>query len=64
MLENIADFFNVDIDYLMGRTYKRPEFAFEELELIRRYRLADEYDRNTIWSLLERYKEDTALSAG
>lgn len=64
MLESIADLFNVDIDYLMGRTDKRPEFSLEELELIRRYRLADEFDRKTIWSLLERYKEDTAILVG
>ena len=63
-LENIADFFNVEIDYLLGRTNKKPEHSLEEKWIISLYRKADQNDREVIKHILKRYEEDTALSAG
>lgn len=37
-LESIADFFNVEIDYLIGRTNDRPQYSLEEMWIIDCYR--------------------------
>ena len=37
-LENIADFFNVEIDYLIGRTNDKPQYSLEEMWIIDCYR--------------------------
>lgn len=63
-MEAIADFFNVSIDYLVGRSDKRPEFSLEERWIIDLYRKADPHDRDTVKQVLSRYQEDTVSSAG
>jgi len=63
-METIADFFNVSLDYLVGRSDKRPEFSLEEKWLIDLYRKADQYDRDTVKQVLRRYEQDTASAAG
>lgn len=63
-LENIADFFNVEIDYLLGRTNKKPEYSLEEKWIISMYRSADQNDKDVIKQILKRYEQDTALSVG
>ena len=37
-LEMIADFFNCDIDFLIGRKNTRPEYTLEEMTIIELYR--------------------------
>ena len=59
-LEMIADFFNCDIDFLIGRKNTRPEYTLEEMTIIELYRKADDCDKATIKQVLSRYKEDTA----
>lgn len=57
MLEMIADFFNVDIDYLLGRTYKTtviPNQHFsnsttpEEFNHIKKYRALDDHGKKMV----------------
>lgn len=59
-MEQLADYFNVDIDYLYGRTDVRQKIHFDndgnmmvhlsdfEFELIRKFRDADTFDRMTV----------------
>ena len=62
-LENIADFFNVDLDYLVGRTNKRPEFSLEEQWIIMCYRNADADTQNAIKTLIRKFdKKDTSFT--
>lgn len=63
-LEMIADFFNCDIDFLIGRKNTRPEFTLEEMAIIELYRQADDYDKATVKQVLNRYKQDTASAVG
>lgn len=63
-LEMIADFFNCDIDFLIGRKNTRPEYTLEEMTIIELYRKADDYDKATVKQVLSRYKEDTASAVG
>lgn len=63
-LENIADFFNVEIDYLLGRTNTKPEYSLEEKWILSLYRQADQNDKEVIKQILKRYEQDTALSVG
>lgn len=62
-LENIADFFNVDLDYLVGRTNSRPEFSLEEKWIIECYRSADNDTKTGIKAILRRYdkKEKSSI---
>ena len=53
-LENIADFFNVEIDYLLGRTNSRPEYSLEEQWLIQCYRNADDDLKDAIRIVLRK----------
>ena len=57
MLEVIADYFNVEIDYLLGRSSTRPEFNLEEQWIISCYRNADEDTKVGIKSILRRFDE-------
>lgn len=57
MQESIADFFNVDMDYLLCRTNEKPEFSLEELWIIENYRKADDWDQKTVRHVLWRYDE-------
>lgn len=54
-LENIADFFNVDIDYLLGHTNERPEYTLEDRWIMKCYHNADEDTRIAIKTLLRKY---------
>ena len=75
MLETIADFFNVDIDYLLGRTYKTTVLPTqlhasaatpEEFEHIKKYRNLDDRGKSHVDSVLdwetERMVEQKQLS--
>ena len=55
LLESVADLFNVDIDYLLGRCSERPEYNLEETFIISLYRLADECDKDAIKAILRKY---------
>lgn len=64
-LETIADYFNVQIDYLLGRTNERPEFSLEEQWIVRCYKNADPDTKFAIKTLLRKFDaRDTALSVG
>ena len=61
----IADYFNVEIDYLIGRSDERPEFSLEEQWVMQCYRNADPDTRLAIRTLLRRFDtRDTASAAG
>lgn len=69
LLEAVADFFNVDIDYLLGHTNERPEYNLEETFIIKLYRLADECDKDAIKAILRKYdvslkQEESSSSVG
>ncbi|MBQ0142466.1 MAG: helix-turn-helix transcriptional regulator [Prevotellaceae bacterium] len=60
MLENIADFFNVDMDYLLGRqSIKRknaiPSFVPGTTEIIDLYSRASEDQRQAVLNLLRSF---------
>ena len=55
-LEAIADYFNVPTDYLQGRSSESPHFTPEELDLILKYRTADEQTQRMVDYMLA-YKE-------
>lgn len=74
--EALADFFNVDIDYLYCRTNVRQRYHFdgdgnmmaylsnEELQIIHAYRLSDELDRQMVLRILKiEEKPDAAKMA-
>ena len=56
-LENIADFFNVELDYLMGRTDTRPEYSLEEQWILSCYRNADKDTQSAIKMILRKYDD-------
>lgn len=60
-LESFADWFNVDIDYLLGKSDQLPEYSLEEIWLIDMYRQASEDDRTIVKAALRKY--DNSLSA-
>lgn len=51
-LEAIADLFNVEIDYLLGRTDSKPVYTLEEVWIIDRYRVANENTKAAIKLIL------------
>lgn len=64
-LEMFADYFNVPMDYLVGRTNDRPKFSLEEEWVIRCYREADEDTQVGIKTILRKFDaRDTASKAG
>ena len=64
-LESIADYFNVELDYLCGRVNERPEYSLEEQWIIQCYKSADPDTKLAIRTLLKRFdKKDMSLSAG
>lgn len=64
-LEAIADFFNVELDYLYGRTNERPEFSLEEQWIARCYRNADTDTKIAIKTLLRKFDvRDTNSAVG
>lgn len=60
-LETIADYFNVEIDYLLGRTDDRPEFSLEEQWVMRCYKNADTDTKIAIRTLLRKF--DTSIAS-
>lgn len=64
-LEIIADYFNVPMDYLVGRTNDRPKYSLEEEWLIRCYREADEDTQIGIKTILRKFDaRDTVSKVG
>ena len=63
-LEAVADYFNVEIDYLLGRTDKRPEFSLEEQWIMRCYKNADPETKSGIKMILRKFDQDTAFKVG
>ena len=59
-LNSLADYFNVEIDYLLGRSNSRPEYDLEEQWIISCYRNADEDTRIGIKSILRRFDKKDA----
>ena len=58
-LESIADFFNVDIGYLLGESNQRPEITLEESWLLACYRNADEDAKTIVRAALRRFDAET-----
>lgn len=56
-LESFADWFNVDIDYLLGKNDKLPEYTLEEQWIVSMYRRADEDDRTIVKAALRKYDD-------
>ena len=56
-LESFADWFNVDIDYLLGKSDKLPEYSLEEQWIVNMYRRADEDDRTIVKAALRTYDD-------
>ena len=54
-LESFADWFNVDVDYLLGKKDQYSGYSLEEKQLIFMYRKASEDDRAIIKSALSKY---------
>lgn len=57
-LELIADIFNVDVDYLLGRTNTIPEYNLEEQWLVNCYRETDEEIKTAVKTILRKYSEE------
>lgn len=60
-MEAIADLFNVDFDYLVGRSTAAPEFSLEEKWIIESYRKADQYTKDGIRMILKRFDRKEAI---
>lgn len=56
-LDEIADLFNVSLDYLQGRTDERPEFSLEERWMIDCYRNADKETKEVVQMILRRFSK-------
>lgn len=63
-LEAIADFFNVELDYLCGRIDTKPEFSLEEQWIAQCYRNADADTKLAIKTLLKRFDKKDIASVG
>ena len=61
-LEALADLFNVEIDYLLGKTNERPEFTLEETWIINCYRHADLDTREAVRIMLRKYDQKSTAS--
>ena len=65
MLEAFADTFNCDLDFLLGKTDKQPEYSLEELWIINCYKRADSDTQEAVKLMLRRFDEkNTAFKAG
>lgn len=63
--EAIADFFNIELDYLYGRTNVKPEYSLEEQWIIKCYRSATKDTQDGIKAILRQFdQESTASLAG
>lgn len=75
-MEQLADIFNVDIDYLYGRTELRQNIHFdndghmmvhlsdEEYQIIKAFRIADEIDRQMVLRALGIFSKESAKDVG
>ena len=64
-LEAIADFFNVELDYLCGRTDEKPDFSLEEQWIMQCYKNADSDTKLAIKTLLRKFdKKDMSSLVG
>lgn len=64
-LEAIADYFNVELDYLCGRTNERPELSLEEQWIIQCYKNADADTKEAIKLILRQFdKKDMSSLVG
>ena len=64
-LEAIADYFNVELDYLCGRTDDKPEFSLEEQWIIQCYNNADSNTKEAIKLILRQFdKKDMSSLVG
>ena len=61
-LELIADIFNVDVDYLLGRTNTLPVFNLEEKWIIDCYRETDDDIKTAIKTILRKYSEEKPIA--
>lgn len=60
MLEAIADYFNINMDTLVGNDKPASEnFTTDEIHMVALYRRADEIDRSSVRHILSRYEDDT-----
>lgn len=55
MLDEMADVFNCNMDYLLGNTNERPEFTLEERWIIKCYRNADKDTKEAVNVILRRF---------
>lgn len=53
MLQKIADYFGVSVDYMLGR--KSPALSNADVNLLTKYRLLDDYGRDLVNSIIETY---------
>ena len=60
--EAIADLFNVEFDYLFGRTNYKPEFSLEEIWIIKCYRNAAPSIQEGVKSILREYDEKSIFT--
>ena len=58
-LESFADWFNVDLDYLLGKSDILPEYSLEERWIIELYRLADDDDKTIVKAALRKYADSS-----
>ena len=55
-LEAIADFFNVDMNYLLGYSNERPDYTLEQIWVMECYsNISDENDRAAVTAILRKY---------
>jgi len=52
----IADYFNVSIDWILGRTQPNEQLPKEQLELLRRYSISSDTDKLVINTILGKYE--------
>lgn len=58
-LTKIAEYFHVQVHFLLQDDWVVAPFNKEELTLVELYRKADDYDKQTIMQILKRYQQDT-----
>jgi len=55
-LEAFADFFNVDMNYLLGYSNERPDYTLEQIWVMECYsNISDENDRAAVTAILRKY---------
>lgn len=59
--EAIADLFNVELDYLTGRTNTRPEYSLEEQWIVECYRKVDDDIKTAIKTVLRKFGQEKKI---